>query len=154
MRGGRHLIFIAIDWSPVSCSKTTSRLFEDRTLRANIVQVFLQLLEYYSGTLIITTNRAAIIDEAIKSRIHINIRLPGLTIEARKSLWENLLKENKIKHGLIEADFQSLAEVDINGREIKNALKSGILMARKVKEPVSIAQLRVVPDILTASKAT
>ncbi|KAK1639317.1 P-loop containing nucleoside triphosphate hydrolase protein [Colletotrichum phormii] len=71
-----------------------------------------------SSTLIITTNRAAVIDEATKSRIHINIRLPGLTIEARKSLWENLLKENKIKHGLVEADFQSLAEIDVNGREI------------------------------------
>ncbi|KAJ0322804.1 hypothetical protein COL5a_008631 [Colletotrichum fioriniae] len=104
------------------------------------------------GTLIITTNRATVIDEAIKSRIHINIRLPGLTSEARKSLWENLLKENSIKHGLVEANFQSLAEVDINGREIKNALKSGILMARKVKEPVLMTQLRVVLDILTASK--
>ncbi|KAG7047707.1 P-loop containing nucleoside triphosphate hydrolase protein [Colletotrichum scovillei] len=129
--------------------RTTSDLHRNR-----LVSIFLQLLEYYSGTLIITTNRAAVIDEAIKSRIHINIRLPGLTIEARKSLWENLLKENKIKHGLIKADFQSLAEVDVNGREIKNALKSGILMARKAKEPVSMTQLRVVLDILTASKTT
>lgn len=136
----------------MSCSKTTRGLFKHGTLRANRVQVFLQLLEYYSGTLIITTNRAAVIDEAIKSRIHINIRLPGLISEARKSLWENLLKENSIKHGLVEANFQSLAEVDINGREIKNALKSGILMARKVKEPVLMTQLRVVLDILTASK--
>lgn len=154
LRSGRHLIFIAIDWSPVSCSETTRVLLKHRTLRADIVQVFLQLLEYYSGTLIITTNRAAVIDEAIKSRIHINIRLPGLNIEARKSLWENLLKENKIKHGLVEADFQSLAEIDVNGREIKNALKSGILMARKAKEPVSMTQLRVVLDILTVSKTT
>ncbi|EXF83578.1 ATPase [Colletotrichum fioriniae PJ7] len=151
-RSGRHLISTAIDWSPVSCSKTTRGLFKHRTLRANRVQVFLQLPEYYSGTLIITTNRAAVIDESIKSRIHINIRLPGLTSEARKSLWENLLKENSIKHGLVEADFQLLAEVDVNGREIRNALKSGILMARKAKEPVSMTQLRVVLDILTASK--
>ncbi|KXH28647.1 hypothetical protein CSAL01_02475 [Colletotrichum salicis] len=121
---------------------------------SKLVSIFLQLLEYYAGTLIITTNRAAVIDEATKSCIHINIRLPGLTIEARKSLWENLLKENKIKHGLVESDFQSLAEIDVNGREIKNALKSGILMARKAKEPVSMKQLQIVLNILTASKAS
>ncbi|KAK0371082.1 hypothetical protein CLIM01_11568 [Colletotrichum limetticola] len=149
---------IASKWDAVLLLDEGDVFLEKRTTsdlhRNRLVSIFLQLLEYYAGTLIITTNRAAVIDEAIKSRIHINIRLPGLTIEARKSLWENLLKENKIKHGLIEADFQSLAEVDVNGREIKNALKSGILMARKAKEPVSMTQLRVVLDVLTASKTT
>ncbi|KAK7436800.1 ATPase [Colletotrichum acutatum] len=149
---------IASKWDAVLLLDEGDVFLEKRTTsdlhRNRLVSIFLQLLEYYSGTLIITTNRAAVIDEAIKSRIHINIRLPGLTVEARKSLWENLLKENKIQHGLVEADFQSLAEVDVNGREIKNALKSGILMARKAKEPVSMTQLRVVLDILTASKTT
>ncbi|KAK1452990.1 ATPase [Colletotrichum cuscutae] len=149
---------IASKWDAVLLLDEGDVFLEKRTTsdlhRNRLVSIFLQLLEYYAGTLVITTNRAAVIDEAIKSRIHINIRLPGLTIEARKSLWENLLKENKIKHGLIEADFQSLAEVDVNGREIKNALKSGILMARKAKEPVSMTQLRVILDILTASKTT
>lgn len=42
-------------------------------------QAFLRVLEYYNGIMFLTTNRAGVLDEAIKSRVHLNLYYDHLT---------------------------------------------------------------------------
>ncbi|KAL2760257.1 hypothetical protein ACRALDRAFT_1067150 [Sodiomyces alcalophilus JCM 7366] len=41
--------------------------------RNALVSVFLRILEYYNGILFLTTNRPGILDEAVKSRVHVSL---------------------------------------------------------------------------------
>jgi hypothetical protein len=52
--------------------------------RNSLVLVFLRKLEYYSGILFLTTNRAGTIDEAFKSRIYILLRYPSIDSASTK----------------------------------------------------------------------
>ncbi|TGO06817.1 hypothetical protein BTUL_0475g00010 [Botrytis tulipae] len=121
--------------------------------RNRLVSIFLQILEYYSGVLFITTNRGAVIDEAIRSRIHIQIQVPDLDRDTRRSLWQSFLEQNKIEHALGVEDFEDLAEMVMNGREIKNAIKSSVLMARKKGAlRLDMKHIRFTVDLLEAFK--
>lgn len=50
--------------------------------------MFLRILEYYEGILILTTNRVSVFDQAFKSRIHLAIQFPELDFASRKSIWQ------------------------------------------------------------------
>ena len=50
--------------------------------------MFLRVLDYYNGILFLTTNRAGVLDEAFKSRIHYKIYYPDLTIEQTVDIWK------------------------------------------------------------------
>lgn len=44
-----------------------------------VLPAFLRVLEYYNGIMFLTTNRAGVLDEAIKSRVHLNLHYDHLT---------------------------------------------------------------------------
>ncbi|KAK7211817.1 hypothetical protein V2G26_018995 [Clonostachys chloroleuca] len=115
--------------------------------RDALVSVFLRVLEYYSGILFLTTNRAGVIDEAFKSRMHLYLRYPSIDLNSTKLIWGKLLdriarenKENKIK---IEFDrsalltyasehFESHKEkrTTWNARQIRNAFQTAITLSQ------------------------
>jgi SpoVK/Ycf46/Vps4 family AAA+-type ATPase len=99
--------------------------------RNKLVSIFLRVLEYYEGLLFLTTNRVDNIDAAFQSRIHISLAYPDLTAESRKSIWENFLQGQA---GWEDKDLEELASVELNGRQIKNVLKSAALLAARKKE--------------------
>jgi hypothetical protein len=102
--------------------------------RNKLVSIFLRVLEYYEGLLFLTTNRVDDIDAAFQSRIHISMAYPDLTIESRRHIWENFLKGLNVKGDFSENDLEELAMVKLNGRQIKNVLKSAALLAARKKE--------------------
>ncbi|CAE6373442.1 unnamed protein product, partial [Rhizoctonia solani] len=55
--------------------------------RNALVSVFLRVLEYHSGVLILTTNRIRSFDDAFLSRFSVALRYPDLDRESRKVLW-------------------------------------------------------------------
>jgi SpoVK/Ycf46/Vps4 family AAA+-type ATPase len=61
-----------------------SRRISSDLQRNAIVSVFLRVLEYYDGILILTTNRIGDLDEAFKSRIHIAFTIHHLKRDRRK----------------------------------------------------------------------
>jgi ATP-dependent Clp protease ATP-binding subunit ClpA len=97
------------------------------------------MLEYYSGILILTTNRVGIFDEAFKSRIQLAIRYHDLNQEQRRKIWRNFFnmldetEESVNKHDL-EMNVSKLADVKINGRQIRNAVTTARHLARFRKE--------------------
>jgi hypothetical protein len=58
---------------------------------------------------------------------------PELTTESRRHIWVNFLNKSTQKHEFIEKHLDELVEVELNGRQIKNMLKTAQLLAAKKK---------------------
>ena len=101
------------------------------------------MLEYYSGVIILTTNRVGEFDEAFRSRIHVSLYYPKLDKESTSKIWEkNILR---IKTGDLGIDLEEEAirrfserhwieNTDKpsrrwNGRQIKNAFQTALALA-------------------------
>ncbi|KIW93447.1 uncharacterized protein Z519_06052 [Cladophialophora bantiana CBS 173.52] len=95
--------------------------------RNKMVSIFLRVLEYYEGVLFLTTNRIKNIDEAFHSRIHVTVNYPNLSVESRRHIWQTFLGHD---HPMDGKELDHLARVDLNGRQIKNVLKTAQMLAR------------------------
>ncbi|KAF2828993.1 P-loop containing nucleoside triphosphate hydrolase protein [Ophiobolus disseminans] len=116
--------------------------------RNELVSVFLRLLEYYSGIMILTTNRMKSIDAAFESRVDITLSYSPLTKADRAKVWKNFLATldaDAVDVG--EADLSTLAEWDFNGRQIKSAIKTARILAAKKREPLNARHLNVVLNL-------
>jgi SpoVK/Ycf46/Vps4 family AAA+-type ATPase len=74
-----------------------------------------------------TTNRLENIDAAFHSRIHVTVQYPSLSIESRRHIWRTFLGAD---HPIGAKDLDRLAKVSLNGRQIKNILKTANMLAR------------------------
>ncbi|KAG9228841.1 hypothetical protein BJ875DRAFT_476478 [Amylocarpus encephaloides] len=112
-------------------------------VRNSLVSVFLRVLDYYSGVIILTTNRVGEFDEAFRSRIHISLYYPKLDRLSTKNVWENNIARVKngdldidIEEGKIRRFYERHWEENIpypsrawNGRQIKNAFQTALALA-------------------------
>lgn len=105
--------------------------------RNKLVSIFLRVLEYYEGLLFLTTNRVDNIDAAFQSRIHISMAYPDLTTESRRHIWENFLRGLDVFEEWGSGDLDDLAKVQLNGRQIKNLLKSAALLSARKQDRLS-----------------
>ncbi|KAL2819821.1 P-loop containing nucleoside triphosphate hydrolase protein [Aspergillus granulosus] len=96
--------------------------------RNELVSIFLRLLEYYEGLLFLTSNRAENLDPAFESRIHLTIQYPELNTAARRQIWSQFLRGTDVET-FSSDQLDLLAEVALNGREIKNVVKTAYLLA-------------------------
>ncbi|KAF4959060.1 hypothetical protein FGADI_1938 [Fusarium gaditjirri] len=100
--------------------------------RNELVAVFLTKLEYYTGVCFLTTNRTASIDTAFQSRVDLFLPYKDLTFEARKKVWQNFInRAGGTQVEIPDEDMNKLAEMKLNGREIKNLIKSAHLLGLK-----------------------
>jgi SpoVK/Ycf46/Vps4 family AAA+-type ATPase len=114
--------------------------------RNALVSVFLRVLEYYDGILLLTSNRVGTFDEAFKSRIQLALHYDSLDQGQREQIWTNFI--NRLEHLEVEADFvgirkkiKTLASRDMNGRQIRNAITTARQLARHEKAPVKYEHL-------------
>lgn len=109
-----------------------------------IVGVFLRTLEYYRGVLFMTTNRSDLVDDAVASRCvaRVDYEAPGRELLAR--IWEVLALSAGIVLGkkVIAAAVEEWP--DIVGRDVKNMLKLGQMMATEAGRPIDYEMLRFV----------
>ena len=131
--------------------------------RNSIVSVFLNKLEYYSGILILTTNRAEAFDEAIMSRIPTVLYYPPLDLEATLNLFdhhfENILDFSRSAQDARSSDqARALTDLKIeidkeairrwvatqvkgkkngwwNGRQIQYGFRSAVALAESARKP-------------------
>ncbi|UKZ52461.1 hypothetical protein TrVGV298_006238 [Trichoderma virens] len=111
--------------------------------RNALVSVFLRMLEYYNGILFLTTNRPGVLDEAVKSRVHLNLHYNFLTEEQVVAIFKlNIVRLKEIEEQAAKAPRHNklyIDEADIiafasehwrnhtdgigrwNGRQIRNA---------------------------------
>ncbi|KAI0491148.1 P-loop containing nucleoside triphosphate hydrolase protein [Xylaria cf. heliscus] len=116
----------------------------DNLDRNRIVSIFLRTLEYYQGLLFLTTNRVKNMDQAFNSRIHFRLAYPDLDENARRTVWTGFLDRQQGGHDVGDEELARLAKLDINGRVIKNVLKSATLLAVHKDEKLGFRHLRTV----------
>jgi AAA+ superfamily predicted ATPase len=114
--------------------------------RNALVSVFLRVLEYYDGILILTTNRIGTFDEAFKSRIQLALHYPLLNREGRGEVWRNFIKSlsesgENINDEEIREKLDILARHRLNGRQIRNTISTARQLARYKKETLRCAHV-------------
>lgn len=114
---------LLIDEADVALERRDSNNIE----RNAIVAVFLRLIEYYTGTMFLTSNRASEFDEAFKSRITFAIHYERPSKEVRYHIWSNILMN--LKGNVSNNDIIQLANNDLNGRQIKNIITTSSYMS-------------------------
>ncbi|KAJ6571786.1 P-loop containing nucleoside triphosphate hydrolase protein [Mycena capillaripes] len=145
-----RILDLAHTWKAVLLIDEADVFLEKRTLtdvhRNALVSVFLRLLEYYEGILFLTTNRVNTFDPAFQSRIHMALKYENLESAARKRLWKDFL--GKLNGGagadVSEEGYDVLAQYDVNGRQIKNAVKTAESLASFMEKPLNLEYLETV----------
>ncbi|MCJ1312116.1 hypothetical protein MMC25_005790 [Agyrium rufum] len=139
------ILEIAHSWGAVLLLDEADVFLEKRTVqdihRNALVSIFLRLLEYFQGILFLTTNRVETFDDAFQSRIHIALRYGALTVPAKKSVWKMFLGKVREIEGADMADFKEsdydrLAKRNLNGRQIKNAVRTAQSLAVDEGKPL------------------
>lgn len=106
---------------------------------------FLRLLEYYEGIMILTTNRISSIDPAFESRIDISLAYRNLDQAARAQVWRGFIQsiaDDSVQ--LEERDVEILAEAELNGRQIKSAIKTACILAQTEGSKLGLGHLQTV----------
>jgi len=148
--------------------------------RNALVCVMLRLLEYYSGCLFLSSNRAAeTVDAAIASRITVMLEYPALDTEGRAKVWKNLIQlvpplpiegasgavpdrilKNPRKASRYRVEFSEEAYSNLaagyllNGRQIKNSIVLARALARERGSPLSMPILQRAVSAVTGKGTT
>ncbi|KAI9793272.1 MAG: hypothetical protein M1816_000693 [Peltula sp. TS41687] len=151
------LLDLSHSWGAVLLLDEADVFLEKRTIqdihRNALVSIFLRLLEYFQGILFLTTNRVETFDDAFQSRIHLALRYGELQPKARKAVWKLFIDRVRAKEGLElaafkESDFDTLARNDLNGRQIKNCVRTAQALAVNNKEKLSMEHIKRVLDVI------
>ncbi|OTA66665.1 P-loop containing nucleoside triphosphate hydrolase protein [Hypoxylon sp. EC38] len=149
-----RIMDLASTWKAVLLIDEADVFLERRSLhdvhRNAMVSVFLRALEYYSGILFLTTNRVSTFDDGFKSRIHVPIRYTDLSSASRLQIWRTLCGRVPGGVDVDEEELRSLAQHDLNGRQIKNVIKAAESLAAFDGVKMDFAQLQQVTKIQNA----
>lgn len=153
------VLYLGKTWGCVVLIDEAEVFLEQRSFdnleRNALVSVFLRVLEYYEGILVLTTNRVGTFDEAFKSRILLSLHYEKLTNGQRRKIWRGFINhlqsthvsnhdgDNKGEHGqgslanVPEIAYQeildSLDELsahELNGRQIRNIITTARQLAK------------------------
>ena len=149
---------MATKWNAILLLDEADAFLSQRSshdVRCNeVATIASRVLTCYEGILFLTTNRAGDIDAVFQSRIHVTLRYEELGREARKGIWKAFLtaitatpKHHVAPFGFRDCDLEELAETRLNGREIRNILKTGQLLAKHKGEALAIGHLQSVLNI-------
>ncbi|KAH0565858.1 hypothetical protein GP486_000755 [Trichoglossum hirsutum] len=152
-----EILEMATRWKAVLLLDEADVFLEQRTLkdleRNKLVSIFLRILEYYEGILFLTTNRVQTFDTAFQSRIHITINYPELTSGPRRVVWSTFLTASNAPHSITDAQINQLAELPMNGRQIKNVIKTALLLAARNDVPLNRGHIESVLTITQGIEA-
>ena len=126
---------MATEWNAVILLDEADVFMAERSpadiARNELVSIFLRELEYFRGIIFLTTNLYSTIDTAFRSRVNIHLLFEPLPPASRLVLWHKFLdrlpmETGKVRplEGLERGDLEELAKWELNGREIKNAIKT------------------------------
>ncbi|KAL8723360.1 MAG: hypothetical protein Q9225_000343 [Loekoesia sp. 1 TL-2023] len=133
----------------------------------SMVAVFLRQLQFFQGILFLTSNRVAVFDEAITSRIHLIPEYQSLNRASRAHFWQHYLtKLNNTYYSdatvikrlsKSESDLSSEAEIaaaaeklsvhEMNGREISNSVTTARTLAEDETERLKFEHLEIIVGV-------
>ncbi|ETS88013.1 hypothetical protein PFICI_01841 [Pestalotiopsis fici W106-1] len=130
------------------------------TERNALVSVFLRVLEYYRGIMILTTNQIAQFDVAVQSRINIAFKYESLTPKQTADIFKMFLKQYK-KNDMVNMEEwndinnwceKKLPKKGFDGRQIRNVITSAVGLAASKDEKLGVAYLEDVVEIVSDFK--
>lgn len=147
-------LMLAVAWNAILLIDEADVFLEQRSVqdlqRNCLVSLFLRTLEYYEGILFLTTNRVSTFDPAFKSRVHLALKYSALTATSRRELFINFIKRtSKDAPAFDDATIERLAAVDINGRQIKNAVRTASALAKDEGVPLNEEHLQAVLETIS-----
>lgn len=105
----------------------------------------MRVLDYYTGILFLTTNRAGALDEAFKSRIHYKLYFPPLSKQQTLGIWE--LNIRRLRH--LEEQCKERRPLEISEKAIldfaeaqfdKNPKGTGKWNGRQIRNAFQVAR--------------
>ena len=134
----KEVFSYAVVWKAILLMDEADIFLQERDMhdmkRNALVSIFLRELEYFDGILFLTTNRPGDIDEAFQSRIHVSIGLKALNVEERRKVWAVFIKDldlsDKEKRALLEYVTRNFDGDKLNGRQIRNAVRTALALAQ------------------------
>jgi hypothetical protein len=134
----KDILEMCTRWDAILLLDEADVFLEQRSLheleRNKLVTIFLRVLEYYEGILFLTTNRVNTFDAAFQSRIHISLDYPELSKESRRIIWKSFIEGSQLQSHITDTQLTELSRLHMNGRQIKNVLKTAQLLARRKSE--------------------
>jgi len=132
------IIELAHSWNAIILIDECDIFMESRNtsdvVRNAMVAIFLRLLERHQGVMFLTTNRINTMDEAFKSRISMILKYDNFDIETRMKIWKNLSNVSGID--ISDNDIKQLSEINLNGRQIKSAIRMAQCIAKSENRQV------------------
>ncbi|KAL3296081.1 TOB3 (member of AAA-ATPase family) [Colletotrichum asianum] len=140
---------LAARWGAVllidECDAYLEQRSDSSSQRNRLVSRFLRELEYYPSLLFLTTNREKSLDPAVHSRVHLTINYPALDEPSRQKVWMTFLGKTGSK--LSNEELAALSSIEIDGRKIRNIVKTASIMARRDGRCVRFDDIRKVMKI-------
>ncbi|KAF2135332.1 uncharacterized protein K452DRAFT_323117 [Aplosporella prunicola CBS 121167] len=118
--------------------------FADTFERNQMVSIFLRMLEYQRGIVFLTSNRRSVIDKAFQSRIDFTLHLANLDPPSRLKIWKSVLQCADPAAQFSDEQTEALSQHQLNGREIRNAVKSAQLLATDEGAALSLSHVDAV----------
>lgn len=151
-RNLQRALEISTKWGAVLLLDECDVFLEKRSAadiqRNMLVSVFLRLLEYYRGVLLLTTNRISAFDPAFESRIHLTIEYPKLDFTSRLHVWGTFVRphdeSSQYASNITERELEKLAAEEMNGRQIKNVVKTARLLAAREGRKLALEDVETV----------
>ncbi|KAF2792274.1 P-loop containing nucleoside triphosphate hydrolase protein [Melanomma pulvis-pyrius CBS 109.77] len=144
-------------WDCVVLLDEADVFLEQRSLedlqRNALVSVFLRILEYHEGILILTSNRVGTFDEAFRSRIQLALHYPSLRPFQRQRIWQNFFdrldsfKDDMVNIQDLQDHLEDLSKFEMNGRQIRNVITTARQYAEWKGEKLSFEYLKDVIEI-------
>ncbi|KAL6712765.1 hypothetical protein ACLMJK_000641 [Lecanora helva] len=151
------VLYLGKIWNCVVLLDEADVYLEERSMeslaRNALVSVFLRVLEYYEGILILTSNRVGTLDESFKSRIQLPLHYDRLKFQDRCTIWENFFRrlenfaEVAIDFDDIYRHLKDLARNELNGRQIRNAITTSRQLARHQGKDLVFSDLQQVIEV-------
>jgi len=104
----------------------------------------------------LTTNRIGTFDAAFKSRIHLAIKYPSLSTASRCDLWRSFITStspNSHLSWLTSNCLESLAAEELNGRQIKNIVRTAQALAVCSNNRLMMRHIRTALDAMKMFEA-
>ncbi|KAF3243849.1 hypothetical protein TWF192_007916 [Orbilia oligospora] len=153
------VLYLGKIWGCIVLLDEADVFLEERTLsdlpRNALVSVFLRVLEYYDGILILTSNRVGTFDSAFKSRIQLALHYDNLTHQQRVKIWQGFIKRLEdvayddidIDELSLDKNIKKLAKHNLNGRQIRNNITTARQLALYKKEQMNMSHLESVIEV-------
>lgn len=135
-----HAVLLFDEADSLLSKRTDAESSNDRYANAN-VNYLLQRLEAYTGVAVLTTNKHAALDDALRRRLTLHLRLDLPEVAERARLWRSFLPATAPRDA--DLDLDALAhDFRLTGGYIKNIVVRAAFLAARSQRAISTALLR------------